>query len=917
MNARPASSAQPVLDPSAAGAPVADGAPAVDRASACDAGEAGGPRAAAAAPDAAQGSLVPCSVELLAPAGSMAALHAAVSAGADAVYLGMEAFNARRGADNFTPETLAEACAYAHLRGARVYVTMNVAVLPEEVRAALDAARQAYRAGVDAFIVQDIGLAAALREALPAVRLHISTQMNTHNVAGIEAAARLGASRVTLARELSLGEIELLAREAADRGMEVETFAHGALCVCYSGQCFMSSLIGGRSANRGMCAQACRLPYELRAGAEGEALPAPGEHLLSPRDLCSIDLLPELVRAGAASLKLEGRMKSPDYVHAVTSVYRAVLDRVLAAAASPQRAADRDALRATDEERRVLAEAFSRGFTTAYLEGERGNDIMSYGRPNNRGVLVGRVASVRDGKAAISAQRELACGDVLEFWTKRGHFAYTLDEVRLDRAGNVVTEPDRPVGKGDRVFRVRSAADAFADDAMEPRIAVAGRVRMRLGEPLRMEFCVADDERRRARDGRALEAVGVAEGPEMEPARTKAVAAEDVRAHVDRLGTSPYRLESLDIDLDEGVGVGFSLVHRIRAAALEDLTRQLTEPWSDREDGAPRIRPSASRGKAARPAPARECLVVALATNPACARVAKRAGADAVYVPALEYKRGGALAAGLRTDETDQAGYPKQCVVALPAVEHEACGRSREALVGGSDVWERVAPGRPVLADSLGALVRAARGIENLAFPHDFEFESAYDFYRAFDDIFEMIPYNACWNKIFLRSALLDGNIIFPEDIAIGEDATFFTLYMPSVKSVKVLKDIYYIYHLDESNPLRFHHDANMVLRQGLERIDFEEAVLQSLGCASTRYLAGEHIRLLYAVFSCCYSVSKAFPNPLHHYLMEARKLASRCKQLDDIHSKDLGFELCAMRVMCRFPILEYVYLGYLSRHKD
>ena len=330
------------------------------------------PSAAAASParsasDAAVSGEVPPAavrrVELLAPAGSMAALHAAVSAGADAVYLGMESFNARRGADNFTAETLAEACSYAHLRGARVYVTMNMAVLPEEVREALDAARRAYRAGVDAFIVQDIGLAAALREVLPEARLHISTQMNTHNLAGIEAAARLGASRVTLARELSLGEIELLSRAAAERGMEVETFAHGALCVCYSGQCFMSSLIGGRSANRGMCAQACRLPYELRAGKDGEALPAPGEHLLSPRDLCSVDLLPELVRAGAASLKLEGRMKSPDYVHAVTSVYRAVLDRVLAADA----AGAADALRATDEERRVRAEAFSRGLTTAFL----------------------------------------------------------------------------------------------------------------------------------------------------------------------------------------------------------------------------------------------------------------------------------------------------------------------------------------------------------------------------------------------------------------------------------------------------------------------------------------------------------------------------------------------------------------------
>ena len=653
-------------------------------------------------------------VELLAPAGSMAALHAAVSAGADAVYLGMESFNARRGADNFTAETLAEACAYAHLRGARVYVTMNIAVLPDEVRAALDAACRAYRAGVDAFIVQDIGLAAALREMLPQARLHISTQMNAHNIAGIEAAARLGASRVTLARELSLGEIELLSSEARARGMEVETFAHGALCVCYSGQCFMSSLIGGRSANRGMCAQACRLPYELHAAGEG-ALPAPGEHLLSPRDLCSIDLLPKLVRAGSASLKLEGRMKSPDYVHAVTSVYRAVLDRVLAAEAACAEGAasdgDEDAredVRATDEERRVLAEAFSRGFTTAYLEGERGNDIMSYGRPNNRGVLVGRVASVRDGKAAIAVQRELACGDVLEFWTKRGHFAYTLDEIRLDRSGNVLTEPDRPVGKGDRVFRVRSAADAFSDDPAEPRVPVEGRVRMRLGEPLRIEFRLAGDGSPRARDGRVLPAIGVAEGPEMEPARTKAVTAEDVRAHVDRLGTSPYRLESLAIDLDEGVGVGFSLLHRVRAAALEDLTRQLLEPWADREDAASRVRGVGAKRKGRRRDAARECLVVALATNPACARVAKRAGADAVYVPALEHKRGGALVAGLRSDEVDQAGYPKQCVVALPAIEHEAVGRSREALVGGDDAWERVVPGRPVLADSLGALVRAA-----------------------------------------------------------------------------------------------------------------------------------------------------------------------------------------------------------------
>ena len=280
-------------------------------------------------------------IELLAPAGNAAALRAAVRGGADAVYLGLDSFNARRGADNFTLETLADACAYAHLRGVRVYVTFNTAVLPSEVARALETVRQAYRAGADAFIVQDIGIASEISRALPEARLHISTQMNTHNAAGIEAAARLGAQRVTLARELSVLEIAHLAEVADGYGMEVESFAHGALCVCYSGQCFMSSLIGGRSANRGLCAQACRLPYTLHNVALRKNLPAPGEHLLSPQDLCAIDLLPELVEAGVTSFKIEGRMKSPEYVFAVTQTYRAVLDRTRRTASPPSRPSGR------------------------------------------------------------------------------------------------------------------------------------------------------------------------------------------------------------------------------------------------------------------------------------------------------------------------------------------------------------------------------------------------------------------------------------------------------------------------------------------------------------------------------------------------------------------------------------------------
>ena len=215
-------------------------------------------------------------VELLAPAGSPAALHAAVNAGADAVYLGLDQFNARRGAHNFTMESFKEACDYAHLRGVRVYLAFNTIVLPDEVGKALEYARQAYRRGADAFIVQDPGIAAELHRTLPEAPLHASTQMNVHSAAGVEAAAALGASRVTLARELSLEEVAHLCQVAQDFEMSVEVFAHGALCVCYSGQCLMSSMIGGRSANRGTCAQACRLPYELANASSRKALSSPG-----------------------------------------------------------------------------------------------------------------------------------------------------------------------------------------------------------------------------------------------------------------------------------------------------------------------------------------------------------------------------------------------------------------------------------------------------------------------------------------------------------------------------------------------------------------------------------------------------------------------------------------------------------------
>ena len=636
----------------------------------------------------------------------MAALHAAVAGGADAVYLGLETFNARRGADNFTLETLREACDFAHLRGVSIYVTMNTIILPDEVGEALECVRQAYRAGADGFIVQDIGLAAEISRTLPEASLHLSTQMNTHNLAGVRAAARLGAERITLAREVSLDEIALLCAAAAEEGMEVEVFAHGALCVCYSGQCFMSSMIGGRSANRGMCAQACRLPYELQNKALQKSLPSPGDHLLSPQDLCTVDRVDDLVAAGVASLKIEGRMKSPEYVFAVTSVYRKALDAALA----------KENAAITDADRDRLTDAFSRGFTTAYLDGKRGNDIMSYQRPNNRGLFLGRVDEVRDGAAYLKSAHALAEGDVLEFWTRKGNGTLTLGPVRTDKKGRYhlpLEGKTRTVKAGDRVFRVRSAEAAFEDDAREPRVPLVGTATLHIGEPLRMEFrpaAEADIEgapRTTLAVARRLQAAfpdgvsGVAEGAPVEAARTRAVSFDDVAAHIDRLGNTPYQLVNLTIDMDDGVGIGFSALHGVRAAALDVLTEALTAEGHGRT--LPRTTPREPL-PAARPT---GCRVAVTVTNPACARAAKRAGAHLIYVPALNYRRGEAVIAGQKNAAAEQAGYPKGCIPIMPVADHEAVGGAREAVVD-ADVWKYAAEGKPLLAESLGAMERAS-----------------------------------------------------------------------------------------------------------------------------------------------------------------------------------------------------------------
>ncbi len=285
-------------------------------------------------------------MELLSPAGSPESVIAAVQNGADAVYLGLGDFNARRGAHNFTPEEFEKAVRYCHLRNCRVYVTLNTLVNDREMSAAVGAARLASDRGADAILVQDLGLAKAIRQAVPDIPLHASTQMSIHNLAGAEAAAQLGMTRVVLARELSLDEIRFISSHAK---VETEVFVHGALCFCHSGQCYMSAMIGRRSGNRGMCAQPCRMQYSLGGRMD--------DYPLSLKDNCLAGRLQELEEAGVACVKIEGRMKRPEYTGIVTGVYAKLL---------------KEKRKPTPEEMELLERTFSRqGFTQGYLDGDK------------------------------------------------------------------------------------------------------------------------------------------------------------------------------------------------------------------------------------------------------------------------------------------------------------------------------------------------------------------------------------------------------------------------------------------------------------------------------------------------------------------------------------------------------------------
>ena len=567
-------------------------------------------------------------VELLAPAGSREALVAAVENGANAIYLAGNAFGARAYASNFDREALREAIHFAHLRKVAIHVTVNTIVADEEMGPLRDYLRFLYEAGADAVLVQDLGVARVAHETVPDLPLHASTQMSVSSLEGVRALAELGFTRVVLARELSLKEIRHICAHAP---VEIETFMHGALCVCYSGQCLMSSMIGGRSGNRGRCAQPCRLPYTLVDEKGQDVLgDKAGSYLLSPRDLSTIDVIPDLIEAGVSSLKIEGRMKRPEYVATVVRTYREAIDTYYAG----------KGYAVTQEERDDLAQIFNRDFTTAYLEGRPGKAMMSDRRPNNRGLLIGRVTAY-DWDARIVTVKlsgRLGLGDQVDFWVKvGGRVTATISSLR-DAKGREVEEGQAgdtvsfaipsAVRDHDRVFKVydarlmERAKETYASGAPVRRIPVAIEVRAAIGEPLTVTLCDAEGHRGEGR----TDFIG-------ESARKRPLSEEIIRKQVSRLGTSVYEMKSLHCDIAGEVMVPMSEINEARRKAVEALDALRLKEIEAREH---RPEPKFT-DRIARPTPKKAHFLVAVDTL-GKAEAALAAGADGILFGGESYE---------------------------------------------------------------------------------------------------------------------------------------------------------------------------------------------------------------------------------------------------------------------------------------
>lgn len=489
-------------------------------------------------------------MELLAPAGSPAHLIAALDAGADAVYLGGKLFSARKFAGNFSDEEMRDAVRMAHGKGAAVYVTLNTLIGDIERPALEEYIRFLGSIPIDGLLVQDFGVAHVVRRIAPHIPLHASTQMTVSNLDGVKFLGDRGFQRVVLSRELSLDEISHITK-ATD--VEIEVFVHGALCVCYSGQCLMSSFIGGRSGNRGSCAQPCRMGYELVDRNGRPMNREKGKYILSLKDMMGLPRIPELLAAGVASLKVEGRMKSPEYVFNTVSAYRKAID-----AAEQERQLDTTPLKLH------LEEEFNRGYSTHYLDDAAGPSMITEYAPGNHGVDAGTVVSVSRGQFVFHADtmRRLTEVTGISFETQKKSIEFvSVDQVFPAKNGNFKVLSKGTAQKDGKVYwNVKGEKKPLAMKDLVGKIRISCVMDIREGEPFSL---LVKDE-----DGHQVTVTG----PVAEKALSRVTSEEEIEKQIARLGNTWFTLEGASIHND-GCMVPKSVLNHLRQEAVEELAR--------------------------------------------------------------------------------------------------------------------------------------------------------------------------------------------------------------------------------------------------------------------------------------------------------------------------------------------------------
>lgn len=503
-------------------------------------------------------------IELLSPAGDFECLVSAVQNGANAVYFGLDKFNARVNGRNFEDEELVKAIKYAKLRNVKTHLTLNILIKNKEFEEALKLVEFAYNSGIDAVIVQDLGLAKKIMELFPKLEVHSSTQMTIYNLDGVKEIEKLGYSRCVLARELSIEEIKNICKNT---NIEIEVFIHGALCICYSGQCLMSSLIGGRSGNRGKCAGTCRLPYSLlKDGQEQEK-----GYLLSSKDVCTLDILPELIEAGVKSFKIEGRMKSKEYVGIVTSIYRKYIDL---AESNQEYVVDK-------KDREMLMQIFNRGgFSTGYLKGKLGKNMMYTKRPNHIGTLLGEVISYNPNKGHVKIKlcKELDLGDSIAIGDsscKISELMQKNNNIKMAKANDIVTI-GRIKGKIKPKDKVYKTVSIKLNQEIDQKICkenikrkVNCNIELKQDETIKLELQDIGTNISVKLEGDSI----------VKKADNRGLTYKRVEEQLSKTGNTVFKIENINIKMGENIIVPISSLNEIRRRGLEELEHKLLESF--------------------------------------------------------------------------------------------------------------------------------------------------------------------------------------------------------------------------------------------------------------------------------------------------------------------------------------------------